>query len=315
MTAKAPPPDIGGAAQPENTHSPLHWGAVATGVLALSTASVLIRLANAPALVVGAQRLLLAAAILTPWAWPRVRREWAELDRRQIGLVILSGLALAAHFALWITSLSLTSVASSVILVTTTPIFVALISAVFLGERIQGAQLIAIGVAFAGSVVVSLGDLTLSGDALLGDAMALGGAVATSIYILTGRAVRRRLSTLAYVWPCYSVAGLGLLLSCLGTQQPLTGYDTQSYLAFLALALVPQILGHSCFSWALAHFSPVFVTVAILGEPIGATLLAFLVLGETPPPNALLGGVLILGGILLASGQEGSPAVQSMPSD
>jgi drug/metabolite transporter (DMT)-like permease len=134
--------------------------------------------------------------------------------------------------------------------------------------------------------------------------LALLGALAASAYLLLGRTVRRRLSTLAYVWPCYGLAGVLLVALCLGTEQPLTGYGTQTYLLLALMAIVPQILGHSAFNWALAHFSTVFVTLALLGEPIGASLLAWLILGELPPISALAGGVLILGGIYLASRDE-----------
>ena len=125
-----------------------------------------------------------------------------------------------------------------------------------------------------------------------------------SAYLLLGRAVRRKLSTLAYVWPCYGIAALILLSLCLVTRQPLLGYGGSTYLVLLLLAIAPQILGHSAFNWALAHFSPIFVTLAILGEPIGATILAWLILQEAPPLTALLGGALIMSGIYAASREE-----------
>lgn len=290
--------------EPATPHSLSHWAMLVLGALSVSTASVLIRLAAAPALVVGAWRIGLAALLLTPWALPRLRREWATLTRRELICLGLAGVALALHFALWISSLSYTTVASSVILVATSPIYVGLASHLLLHEPAKRRRVLAIAVVMAGSLVVSYGDLYLSGRALLGDMLALLGALAASAYLLLGRTVRRRLSTLAYVWPCYGLAGVLLVALCLGTKQPLTGYGAQTYLLLALMAIVPQILGHSAFNWALAHFSTVFVTLALLGEPIGASLLAWLILGELPPISALAGGVMILGGIYLASRDE-----------
>ena len=274
------------------------------GMAAFSTASILTRLAAAPPLVIGAWRMILATALLTPFAWPRLRREWVSLTRRETIYLLLSGTVLAVHFATWISSLSLTTVASSVILVTTNPIFVGLAMRYLLKERVSRFQILGIVAAMVGSVIVSYGDLQLSGRALLGDALALTGALAASTYILLGRAVRRKLSTLAYVWPCYGLAAVLLLGFCLATGQPLLGYSANTYLFFALLAIGPQILGHSSFNWALAHFSPIFITLAILGEPVGASILALIILGEVPPLTAPIGGLLILAGIYLASREE-----------
>lgn len=280
------------------------WVILGGGILAVSSASVLIRLAEAPPLAVGAWRLTLATLLLTPLALPRLRREWPRLARRDLLHLTLAGLALAVHFASWITSLSYTTVASSVILVSTNPIFVGLASHWLLGERIARRTVWAIAIVLAGSALVGYGDIEWTGRALLGDLLALLGAVSASAYILLGREVRRKLSTWAYVWPCYGVAALALLALSLAGGQPLLGHPLRSYLIFALLAIGPQILGHSSFNWALGHFSPVFVTLAILGEPVGASLLALLVLGEAPAPLVWLGGALILAGIYVASQRE-----------
>jgi drug/metabolite transporter (DMT)-like permease len=290
------------SAQPTRT-GPNRWAALTVGVVAISTASILIRLADVPPLVPGAWRTLLAALLLTPWGLPALRRERCKLTRRDVWLLVACGLLLAAHFATWITSLAYTTVASSVILVTTNPLWVGLASHWLLKERLNRAQALAIGIALLGSVVISYGDLALSGRALLGDLLALVGALAISAYMLVGRALRHKLSTLAFVWPCYGIAGLTLLLLCLVGGQSVVGLSGQSYLMLVLLALVPQIVGHTAVNWALAVVSPVVVTLAILGEPIGSSLLALVILHETPPPTALLGAALILAGIYLASRQ------------
>ena len=258
---------------------------------------------------VGAWRLALAALLLTPWALPRARQEWPSLLRSDVAKLVLSGLVLAIHFATWLMSLSYTTVASSVILVSTNPVFVALISHFVLAPRGWGERLgrvAALGIAFAvlGMAVVSYGDLSLRGRALWGDALALFGALAAAVYFLLGRALRQKLSTVAYVWPCYGLAGLTLVVLCIIGRIPLVGYPGKTYAVFALLALLPQILGHSSFNWALGHFSPTFVSLAILGEPIGATILARALLDERPEPTFFLGGPLILVGIYLASRQE-----------
>ena len=283
------------------------WATLGVGILAVSTASVLIRLAKAPPLVVGAWRMAFATILLTPLALPAARREWPKLERLDWLRIALAGLALAVHFATWISSLSYTTVASSVILVSTNPIFVGLATHYLLKERVGRSTPLGIVVAMAGTVLVSYGDLDVSGRALLGDGLALAGAASGSAYMLLGRAARRKLSTWAYVWPCYGLAAILLITVCLISGQPMWGYTGSTWLVFLLLAAGPQVLGHSAFNWALAHFSPIFVTLAILGEPIGATLLAFLLLGETPGWIALLGGALILAGILVASRDESAP--------
>ncbi len=279
----------------------LGWPLLVGGILAASTASVLIRLAHAPPLVVGAWRLLLAGVLLAPVAWRPALRGWQTLPRQDRWLLVASGAALAAHFAAWISSLSLTSVASSVILVSSSPIMLAVASRWLLDERVGGMTILAMGLALAGTALVAYGDLALTGQALLGNLLALLGASAVSVYMLLGQRLRRRLSTIAYVWPCYAIAGLVLGAASVASGQPMLGYQPRTYALLLALAIVPQILGHSVFNWAVRHVPPVYVSVAMLGEPVGATLLAWAILGEPPALTTVLGGVLILAGILAAS--------------
>lgn len=280
------------------------WLALLLGIVATSTGSIIIRLAHAPALAVAAWRLSLASLLLTPLAAGPLRREWPGLSRRERWLLLAAGGCLSLHFAFWISSLDYTSVSSSVILVSTNPLWVALILRFVLGERIPASSVVAIVVALAGAAIIGAGDLSISPRALLGDLLALLGAIAGSAYLLLGRAVRRKLSTLAYVWPCYAIAAVLLLAYTLAAGQPLLGYDLRTYGMFALLAIGPQILGHSSYNWALGHFAPILVTIALLGEPLGASLLAYLVLGEAPPLGVWIGGPLILAGILLAAWQE-----------
>jgi len=293
-------------------HTLQQWATLGAGIIAISFGSILIRLADAPPLVIAAWRMLLATIVLTPWAWPRFRAECRDMTRGEAIALVLAGVSLAVHMSTWVASLSLTTVASSVILVQTNPIFVALASRFLLKEHISRLGAAAIALTMLGTIVVSYGDLAISGSALIGDLLAVAGAIGGSAYILFGRTVRRRLSTIAYVWPCYGIAAVLLLALCLVAGQSLTGYSGATYLVLLGLALVPQVIGHSVFNWALSRFSIILVTLALLGEPIGATILAVLILGETPPATALLGSPLVMLGIYLAARaeqREVSPAV------
>ncbi len=270
----------------------------------MAWASILIRWADAPPLAVGAGRLTAATLILAPLALPRAAREWRGLARREWLLLAGAGVALGLHFAAWIASLSLTSVASSVALVSTTPLFVALASPLVLGERVPRSLALAAALAMAGSIVIGLADARGVGGALGGDVLAVTGALMAAVYMLIGRRLRRRLSLLAYIWPMYAVAAVVLLVGCALARQPLAGYSPRVYVLLVLLALGPQVVGHSSANWALRYLSPTFVTVAILGEPLGATVLALLLLGERPPIALILGGAILLLGIGLAVRSE-----------
>lgn len=274
------------------------------GIISVSFASIFIRLADAPALVIGAYRLTIASLVLTPMVWSKVREEFLSLSRRDLSLAILSGLFLGAHFATWIASLEYTSVAASVVLVSTSPLFVGIASHFLYGERLSPLKIAGILLAMLGASIIGAGGLEVSLGALWGDILALLGAVAVSGYFLIGKALRRRLSILAYIYPTYCTAAVSLILASIIAGHPFTGYSHRTYLMFLLLALIPQILGHSSFNWALRYLSSTLVTVATLGEPVGATLLAYFILRETPLPLELIGGIIVLTGIFIVSRQE-----------
>ncbi len=274
------------------------------GIISVSFASIFIRLADAPALVIGAYRLTIASLVLTPIVWSKVRRELLSLSHRDLGLAILSGLFLGAHFATWITSLQYTSVAASVVLVSTSPLFVGIASHFLYGEKLSSMKILGIFLAIAGASIIGIGGFEVSLGALWGDILALLGAIAVSGYFLIGKGLRQRLSILAYIYPTYWTAAVFLILASIIAGHSFTGYTPQTYLMFLLLALVPQILGHSSFNWALRYLSSTLVTVATLGEPVGATILAYLILRESPLPMELIGGIIVLVGIFIVSRQE-----------
>jgi drug/metabolite transporter (DMT)-like permease len=268
------------------------------GIIAISTASIFIKLCEAPALIISAYRMILASLILLPWAgYQKVWRGW---EKKDVAWLILSGSFLGFHFASWIASLKYTSVASSVVLVTTNPIFVGIGSWLFLKERLGFNLILGIGLSVIGSGLIGYGDMTLSKEALMGDGLALLGALAASGYFLVGRKMRRNKDLLAYIFPVYSTAGLILIIFSLSFQKPLFGYSSSTYLFLFLLAIVPQLIGHTTFNWALKYLPASMIAIAILGEPIGSTILAYFILSEGLTFWKILGGIFIFAGILIA---------------
>lgn len=272
---------------------------VTLAVLAVSTSAILIRLSDAPALVIAFHRLLFATLLLAPVALARkdARAELAALSRRDWLVLSGVGVVLAVHFASWITSLALTSVAASVVLVTMHPVIVGVVSGRLFGEGLPRAAWAGVFVAFAGSAVIALGDSARGPEPLLGDALAFVGALAAAAYFLAGRGFRRRLGLLAYVVPVYAACTLTLLVLALAARAPLVGWPAREYALFLAMAVVPMILGHTLLNYALKYVTAPVIATTILGEPVGSTLLAVIVLAEVPPVATLAGGVLVLAGI------------------
>jgi len=217
-----------------------------------------------------------------------------------MGWLLLSGFFLSLHFAFWIASLKYTSVASSVVLVTTHPIFVAIGGWLFLKEKINLNLVLGIAFSVLGSGLISYGDMTLSKEALMGDGFALLGAIAASGYLLVGRKMRKERDLFSYIFPVYSTAGLILIPLSLIFQKPFWGYSSATYLFLFLLALIPQLIGHTTFNWALKYLPASMVAITILGEPIGSAILAYFILGEGLTTWKVLGGIFIFAGILIA---------------
>ena len=268
------------------------------GMIAISTASIFIKLCDAPVLTIATYRMILASLMLTPFAC--YKKPWEGWESKEIKWFLLSGLFLSLHFAFWIASLKYTSVASSVVLVTTHPILVGIGGWLFLKER-MGMNLVAgIALAVLGCGLVSSGDVSLSKESLMGDGFALLGAIAASGYLLVGRKLRKDQNLFPYIFPVYWTAGLILILLSLIFQKSFWGYSSSTYAYLFLLALIPQLIGHTTFNWALRYLPASMVAITILGEPIGSTILAFLILKEGLTIWKVLGGMLILLGILVA---------------
>jgi drug/metabolite transporter (DMT)-like permease len=267
------------------------------GIVSVSFAAIFIRLADAPPLVIAAYRMLIAAVIITPLYLARPGRLPKKLLKRDIFLIFLSSVALALNFILWITSLQYTSIASSVVIVTSHPIFVAVISFFLWRERLSRKAILGIIVALGGVAIINYGGFTLGTEVILGNILALLAAIAVGIYLIIGHYLREKISLLTYLSFIYIGAALILLVAMLTAGYPLAGYPANAYLMFLLLALIPQLIGHSILNKALRLVPATIVSVAILGEPVGAIILGYIILGEGITAIEAIGSILSLGGI------------------
>jgi drug/metabolite transporter (DMT)-like permease len=294
---------------------PVDLALLGVAVLAVSTSAPLIRGADAPSLAIAFWRNALALPVLgaVVVAGRERRREARELDRRERRLALVAGLFLAAHFATWVPSLSFTSVASSVALVATQPVWAALIAR-WRGDHVPRLAWWGIGSAMAGTVVLTGVDLSISTRALFGDLLALLGGALAAAYVTVGAEARRTVSTTVYATACYGVAAAALLVVCMVGRQPLAGYDGHTWLLLVATVLGPQLLGHTLVNRVLSTISPVIVSVAILFEIVGAALLAWLAFDEVPPASALPAALLIAAGVVLVvRANPSEPAVAGSP--
>jgi len=281
---------------------------LAVAVVAVSTGAILVRLSDAPATVAAFYRVLFTTLPLVPVALWRYRSDFGRIGRRDLLFATLSGVALAIHFASWFESLTWTSVAASVTIVQSQPLFVALGAWLLLDERLSVRIVAGILLAVVGMVTMALGDL-LSGvlvgpNPLYGNALALLGAVMAAGYVLAGRSLRQRVSLVPYVVVVYSVCTVVLLGIALAQGAQLTGYPAREWALFAGLALGPGLFGHTVINWALAHLRSSVVSVSLLGEPVGSTLLAVLLLSEVPTLFTVGGGVVVLAGIAVTAADQ-----------
>jgi drug/metabolite transporter (DMT)-like permease len=278
-------------------------GAVGVAVLAASTSAILIRVADAPEPVMAFYRVLFTTLLLLPLA-RGAGAQLARVSRRDFLGALLAGLALAAHFAAWFESVDLTTVAASVTLVQTQTVFVAAGAGLFLAERVSRRTLAGIAIALLGAGLMSAAGAFDGGgapDPLLGNGLALVGAAMAAVYVLSGRSIRQRVPVVPYVLVVYAVAAVGLLGVVLAGGHPLSGYPPDEWLLFLGMAVGPGILGHTLINWALEHVESSVVSVSLVGEPVGSTLLAALLFAEVPGGLAIAGGAVVIAGIVVTA--------------
>jgi drug/metabolite transporter (DMT)-like permease len=276
-----------------------HLGLLVLGVVAVSFSAIWIRLAEAPALTTAFYRNAMAAAVLVPLTFIRHGDEIRSLRTKQVAVAALSGAFLAGHFATWISSLSYTTVAASSVLVVTQPIWIGVLGK-FWGEGVRRAALGGVILALVGTLVVSGGDLNGSSRALFGDVLAVAGAIFAGAYFVAGREVRREVSVLTYVSIVYTTCAVLLGVAAFASGAQMTGFPPETWWMFVLLTIGPQIAGHTVFNYLLGHLEAAVVAVAIMAEPVAATLLAIAFLSEQPLATAVIGGVLILAGVFLA---------------
>lgn len=287
-------------------------------VLAVSWAAPLIRLTAAPPLAIAAWRLTLASLFLLPFfARPAGRAGWPAMGKGERWIAIGAGVALALHFAAWITSLRLTSVAASAVLVSLSPVFAWVLSSVFLRERPTPLQAAGIVLGVAGAAVIALGDARAGGaHVLLGDLLALLGAMCAAAYLVVGRRLRAGLGLVAYVTPVYGVAAVVLLVWAGARGEAFRAYPAADWAIFAALAAGPMLVGHTGFNYALRYLPAYTVNVGVLAEPVGATLIAWTLpaIAEAPSTSTLAGGAVVLVGVALTLiGSRRPPAADPPP--
>ena len=289
-------------------------------ILAISTASIFIRYAQEtlPSLTIAVYRLAFASIFILPFSLRVTYRSLQERNKKELGLLFLSGVLLAMHFAAWIVSLSLTKVINSVVLVTTTPIWVALLSPFLTKDRIPKVFWFGLMTAFIGMLVVSgigreSGGYGMTAEAqkvIIGNGLALIGAFCAAGYVLIGRILRDKISNQAYTFSVYTVAAIVLTGFAAATAPGSLQVDSAGLKWLILLALIPQIAGHSLINWFLGFRPAHEVSLALLGEPIGSTLLAIIFLGEMPAPLDVIGALVILAGILIAQ-SKGRTSVET----
>jgi drug/metabolite transporter (DMT)-like permease len=297
-----------GSKSPSNTRSPILVLAVA--LIGISVAAPLIRISHDPPLTIAVWRLGFSLLLILPFlASSRGWRQWRLLGRHDFSIAIAAGVMLALHFWSWNASIFYTSVAASVVLVNTQPIIVALLSAIWLKEMPTPVQWAGITLAVAGACIVGWGDFSRSAGlasagshALLGDGLALFGGIAAAIYYVAGRRLRGTLDLWSYVALVYGVCFVTLLTIAVVTSTPLLPQPPRELTIFVGLAVGPMLLGHTGLNWALKYLPAYLVILTVLGEPIGATLLAAVLPGirELPSASTFLGGIVLLAGVVIA---------------
>jgi len=286
--------------------------------MAISTSAILIQAASpaVPALSLATWRMILAAIVagVVALASAPDRRQLAGLGRQEWSQITLAALFLALHFGLWVPSVTGTKIVSSVALVTTSPLWVAVLSPYWIGERVGWQLRAAVFLGFGGALTIMLGDaLTFGRDHVIADGLALGGAMAVAGYFMVARRLRQQLRLRAYLAVVYGATAVLLLGAALAAETPLSGWQRRDWVLVAGFALLPQIIGHSTLNWALARLTATYVAAATLFEPVGSALLAWWVFAQVPVPTAWLGGGLVLGALGWATFAE-RPGSRRVPT-
>lgn len=272
---------------------------LAIGVISVSTSAILVKVSSAPSGILAFYRLFFTVLLMSPVFFLKYVKELKLITLRDWMFSILAGVFLAFHFILWFESLHYTSVASSTVLVTLQPLFAFIGAYLFFQEKLTPKALLSAVLAVAGSFIISWGDFRISGSALWGDILALIACALITGYLLFGQTIRKRLSLMTYTYLVYVISSIVLLLYVMIQSESLGPYPKEDWIYFLLLAIIPTLLGHTLFNWSLKWLSTSTISMAILFEPIGASLLAYWLLGEKVLMTQVLGGMVIMTGVTL----------------
>jgi len=273
---------------------------IVIAIFAVSTSAIFVKLiSDAPAGMIAFYRLFLAVILMAPIVFFKYKSEFKNISKKDWMLAAISGVFLSLHFILWFESLNYTSVASSVVLVTLQPLFAFIGTYVFFGERFSIAAIISMLITLFGSFIIGWGDLQISGLALLGDILALLGAITVTVYFLLGQKLRRSLSLMTYTFIVYGSSALTLLLYNIVLGNNFFQFTPNTWGWFFALAIIPTFFGHSLLNWALKWVSTSTISMAIVFEPIGASILAYIILKEHVTWSQWLGGTIVIFGLFL----------------
>lgn len=285
--------------------------AILVMIATVSSAGILIRFAlleDMPPILIVAARLIIATIVLTPITLNRYKNDIQQITRAELGLAALSGAFLALHFLAWVSSFQYTTILVSVVVVSTGPIWVAILEVIFLKVRLSQLVIIGLIIALFGAIFIGIplqSEINLNAGAvdttLTGAFLAWIGAIAVSIYMLIGRKIRSRLPAIPYIWLVYGTAAIVMLIMVIITTTPVTGYSTNGYLVLLLMGLVPQLIGHSSLNYALEYFPATLIGMTTQLEPIGSAILAFIIFAELPPIQQIVGSGIIILGVLIAS--------------
>jgi len=269
-------------------------------MLAVGWAAIFIRWCEGlDPLLIAFYRMAWATLILIPFSIIRAPSIFRNVGWRVVGIMSLVGLVRALHFSTWTASLFYTTVASSTVIVTTQPIYLVVLTILFSSERVRGLSVVSILLALCGAIVIGWGDMKFTGDYLKGDLLALAGAVCAAIYLFLGRTIRQRIENLAYVQVVYGSSALFLLIIVLLFSRFEISFPFRFHFMLLLLGLIPTVFGHTLYNWALKKMRAYIVGTSILGEPLGASLYAWLIFREVPPGTTFLGAILIFSGVAL----------------
>ncbi|WNR42205.1 DMT family transporter [Paenibacillus roseipurpureus] len=276
------------------------------GIIAISFSSIFVKWSDASAAVIAMYRLFITNVLMLPFLW-KYRNEFKRIVRRDWLRIALSGVALGLHFLFWMDSLRFTTVASSTAILTLEPIFVLVGAFLLHGVRASRSSVIAMCIAIIGAICIGWGDFQFSGEALKGDVLSFVGTIAVALHMLLGKNLRERISAFVYSFLAFLFAALTLAITNVASHEPFTGYPPTDWGVFFLLAVVSTIFGHYVFNWLLKYMKASSVSMTVLGEPLGASMLAYFLLGETITTMQLLAGCLLLIGVglFLRSNEKG----------